>query len=171
MSVERFDPASYWEGRLDILLQRVMDDGTALQGLGDAALLRLPTVDFISYDDERMVRTVDAIREELDCDGLLRRYTVDDGSGVEEGAFVACSFWLVECLARQGRTNEARQAYDRAIATANELGLMSEEYDPAAKEMLGNFPQTLSHLSHLEAALALTAAEGQGKPRDTEPAG
>lgn len=137
----------------------------------DAALLRLPTVDFIRYDDERMIRTVDAVREELDWDGLLRRYSIDDGNGVEEGAFVACSFWLVECLARQGRTKDARQAYDRAIATANELGLMSEEYDPEAKEMLGNFPQALSHLSHLEAALALAAAEEQSQPRGTEPAG
>ena len=137
----------------------------------DAAVLRLPSVDFIPYDDERMVRTVDAVREELDFDGLLRRYTVDDGNGGEEGAFVACTFWLVECLARQGRDDEARAAYDRAIATANELGLMAEEYDPESHEMLGNFPQALSHLSHLEATLALAATEGQSTPRGTEPKG
>jgi len=137
----------------------------------DAAALRLPTVDFVPYDDERMIRTVDAVRDDLDFDGLLRRYSVDDGNGGEEGAFVACAFWLVECLARQGRRDEARSAYDRAIATANELGLMAEEYDPSSSEMLGNFPQTLSHLSHLEAALALTATEGQSAPWGTEPAG
>jgi GH15 family glucan-1,4-alpha-glucosidase len=137
----------------------------------DAAVLRLPSVDFIAYDDERMVRTTDAVREELDFDGLLRRYTVDDGNGGEEGAFVACTFWLVECLARQGRDDEARAAYDRAIATANELGLMAEEYDPESHEMLGNFPQALSHLSHLEATLALAATEGQSTPRGTEPKG
>jgi len=137
----------------------------------DAAVLRLPSVDFIAYDDERMVRTTDAVREELDFDGLLRRYTVDDGNGGEEGAFVACAFWLVECLARQGRDDEARAAYDRAIATANELGLMAEEYDPESHEMLGNFPQALSHLSHLEATLALAATEGQSTPRGTEPKG
>lgn len=137
----------------------------------DAALLRLPTVDFVAYDDERMIRTVDVVREELELDGLLRRYTVDDGNGSEEGAFVACAFWLVECLARQGRRDEARDAYDRAIATANELGLMAEEYDPGSREMLGNFPQALSHLSHLEATLALAATEGQDTPRGTEPAG
>ena len=127
----------------------------------DAAVLRLPTIDFIPYDDERMVRTADAIREELAFDGLLRRYTVDDGNEGEEGAFVACTFWLTECLARQGRAEEARAAYDRAIATANELGLMAEEYDPESHEMLGNFPQALSHLSHLEAALALAAMRDQ----------
>jgi GH15 family glucan-1,4-alpha-glucosidase len=137
----------------------------------DAAVLRLPTVDFVEYDDERMVGTVDAIREELDFDGLLRRYTVDDGNDGEEGAFVACTFWLVECMARQGRGTEARAAYDRAIATANELGLMSEEYDPDTGEMLGNFPQALSHLSHLEAALALAAYESRdGAVSPVEPA-
>jgi GH15 family glucan-1,4-alpha-glucosidase len=137
----------------------------------DAAVLRLPSVDFVAYDDERMIRTVDAVREDLEFEGLLRRYTVDDGNGEEEGAFVACTFWLVECLARQGRRDEAREAYDRAIATANELGLMAEEYDPESREMLGNFPQALSHLSHLEAVLALAAGEGHGAARGTEPAG
>jgi GH15 family glucan-1,4-alpha-glucosidase len=137
----------------------------------DAAALRLPSVDFVAYDDERMIRTVDALREELELNGLLRRYTVDDGNGGEEGAFVASTFWLVECLARQGRGDDARDVYDRAIATANELGLMAEEYDPESREMLGNFPQALSHLSHLEATLALAAAEDQNAPRGTEPSG
>jgi len=137
----------------------------------DAALLRLPTVDFIPYDDERMVRTVDAIREDLEADGLLRRYAVDDGNEGEEGVFVACAFWLVECLARQGRAAEARAAYDRAIGTANDLGLMSEEYDTGAGEMLGNFPQALSHLSHLEAVLALAALREGVPSLGTEPGG
>jgi GH15 family glucan-1,4-alpha-glucosidase len=137
----------------------------------DAALLRLPSVDFVPYDDERMIRTVDAVREELDCGGLLRRYSIDDGNDVEEGAFVACSFWLVECLARQGRGEEARATYDRVVVSANELGLMSEEYDPDSSEMLGNFPLTLTHLSHLEAALALAETAGRDGPRGTEPSG
>ncbi|HMC05957.1 MAG TPA: glycoside hydrolase family 15 protein [Solirubrobacterales bacterium] len=126
----------------------------------DAVLLRLPTVDFVDYDDERMVRTTDAIAEELDFGGLLRRYSSDDGLGVEEGAFVACTFWLAECLARQSRLDEAREVFDRAVSTANGLGLFAEEYDPKRREMLGNFPQALSHLSHLEAVLAV--AEGEG---------
>jgi GH15 family glucan-1,4-alpha-glucosidase len=131
----------------------------------DAALLRLPTVDFIAYDDERMIRTTDAIRERLDWDGLLRRYDADDGLPGREGAFVACSFWLAEVLARQGRIEEARAAFDRTIATANGLGLFSEEYDPERRVMLGNFPQALSHLSHLEASIAL--AETQAPPGPT----
>jgi GH15 family glucan-1,4-alpha-glucosidase len=118
-----------------------------------------------------MVRTVDAIRDELDADGLVRRYTVDDGNEGEEGAFVACAFWLVECLARQDRAAEARAAYDRAIATANDLGLMAEEYETDAGQMLGNFPQALSHLSHLEAVLALTALRDGVPALGTEPGG
>lgn len=118
----------------------------------DAALLLLPKVDFLDYKDERMVRTADAIREELDDDGLLLRYR-DRGS--KEGAFVACSFWLVEHLARQGRPDEARRVFDRAVAAGNDLGLFSEEYDTREDELLGNFPQGLSHLSHITAALAM----------------
>jgi GH15 family glucan-1,4-alpha-glucosidase len=145
------------------------DRGTFVQAFGnpdlDAVLLRLPVIEFVAYDDERMIRTTDAIMRELDFDGLLRRYTSDDGLEGEEGAFVACSFWLVECLARQRRPEEARAVFDRAISTANGLGLFAEQYDPASGQMLGNFPQALSHISHLEAALAL--AESQAAPGET----
>jgi GH15 family glucan-1,4-alpha-glucosidase len=127
----------------------------AFDGEGlDAALLRLPAVGFCEWDDERMVGTADAIRERLDLGGLLRRYDADDGMA-PEGAFLACSFWLATCLARQGRAPEARSVFDRAAATANDLGLFAEEFDPAAGRMLGNFPQALTHLSHIEAAIAL----------------
>jgi GH15 family glucan-1,4-alpha-glucosidase len=120
----------------------------------DAALLLLPRVGFVGYDDERMVRTTDAIREELDDDGLLKRYQTD---GAEpEGAFLACSFWLAECLARQGSLGDARAVFDRTLATCNDLNLFSEEYDTARGEMLGNFPQGLTHLSHISAAVALS---------------
>ncbi len=135
----------------------------------DAALLRLPTLEFIDYEDERMVRTVDAIRSELDLGGLLRRYNSDDGLEGEEGAFLPCTFWLASVLAGQGRTGEAREAFDRAIAAGNGVGLFSEEYDPETKEMLGNFPQALTHLSHLEAALALAEAEGGPASDDQGP--
>ncbi|HEY1358612.1 MAG TPA: glycoside hydrolase family 15 protein [Thermoleophilaceae bacterium] len=135
------------------------DRGIYVQAFGhediDAALLRLPTLGFLAWADERMVRTTDAIRAELDWDGLLRRYTADDGLEGGEGAFLACSFWLVTALAGQERLPEARAAFDRAMATANGLGLFAEEYDPDAGEMLGNFPQALTHLSHIEAGLAL----------------
>jgi GH15 family glucan-1,4-alpha-glucosidase len=118
----------------------------------DAALLLLPRVGFIDYRDERMIRMTNAIREDLDDDGLLKRYRSE---GVQEGAFLACSFWLAECLAHQGRTEDAQSVFDRTLATANDLDLFSEEYDTEAKESLGNFPQGLTHLSHISAAVAL----------------
>ena len=122
----------------------------------DAALLLLPRVGFVADDDPRMVRTVDAVRDELSADGgLLRRYRVDDGLDGEEGAFLACSFWLVECLVRQGRRAEAEALFDRLAGLANDLGLYAEEADPASGEQLGNFPQALTHYAHIGAALAL----------------
>jgi GH15 family glucan-1,4-alpha-glucosidase len=126
----------------------------------DASLLLLPSVGFVDYGDTRMVRTTDAVRRELEAGGLLRRYPEGlDGLPGREGAFLACSFWLVNCLARQGRFAEARAAFSRAAATGNDLGLFSEEYDVDRGEMLGNFPQALTHLSLIEAALALEQAE------------
>ncbi len=121
----------------------------------DAALLLLPSVGFVAWDDPRMLRTVDALRRELEVDGLLLRYRTPDGLEGAEGAFVACTFWLAECLARQGRTAEARAAFARASATANDLGLFAEEFHPASGTLLGNFPQALTHLSHIAAAVAL----------------
>jgi GH15 family glucan-1,4-alpha-glucosidase len=131
----------------------------------DAALLLIPHTGYVDAADERMVRTVDAIREELEEEeGIVRRYRADDGLGKEEGAFLACSFWLAECLARQGRAAEAEAVFDRAAATANDLGLFSEELDPGSGAMLGNFPQALTHLSHIAAAVALErAAAGHGE--------
>jgi GH15 family glucan-1,4-alpha-glucosidase len=127
----------------------------------DAALLLLPSTGFVAWDDERMLRTVEAIRAELEADGLLLRYRTADGLEGTEGAFVACTFWLAECLARQGRAAEARAAFARASATANDLGLFAEEFDPASGTLLGNFPQALTHLSHIAAAVALAG----GSPR------
>ena len=91
---------------------------------------------------------------------LLLRYRRPKAE--REGAFLACSFWLVECLARQGRDDEARQVFDRTVATGSELGLFSEEFDTDSGEMLGNFPQGLTHLSHIAAAVALGQRQGAG---------
>lgn len=125
----------------------------------DSALLLMPTVGFLDYNDERMVRTVDVIREELDSDGLLLRYSHgNDSLPGNEGTFLACSFWLAECLTHQGRLSEAREVYGQAVATANDLGLFSEEYDTDTSQMLGNFPQGLTHLSHIAAAVALASS-------------
>jgi GH15 family glucan-1,4-alpha-glucosidase len=122
----------------------------------DAALLLLPTVEFVDWRDERMLRTTAAVREELDAgDGLLYRYRRRDGLGGREGAFLCCSFWLAECLAEQGELSEARAVFDRAVSCANDLGLFSEEVDPESGELLGNFPQGLTHLAHISASVAL----------------
>jgi GH15 family glucan-1,4-alpha-glucosidase len=130
----------------------------------DAALLLLPATGFVAHDDERMLRTTDVIRRELASDGLILRYKSVDGLHSREGTFLACTFWLVECLARQGRRREALRAFKHATAAANDLGLFAEEYDPRSKEMLGNFPQGLTHLAHLSAALALDPKPSRRRP-------
>jgi GH15 family glucan-1,4-alpha-glucosidase len=141
--------------------------GSFVQAFGsgelDAAVLLLPTFGFVEWDDERMVGTVDAVREALDVGGgLLLRYTQDDSLEGKEGAFLACSFWLVECLAHQRRLEQAQEVFDRAVATANDLGLFGEEYDVEAEEILGNFPQGLTHLAHIAAAVALNECRVSG---------
>jgi GH15 family glucan-1,4-alpha-glucosidase len=129
----------------------------------DASLLLLPGVEFVAWDDERMIRTTDAIRSELSRKGLVLRYQAEDGLQGDEGVFVACTFWLAECLAHQRRPKEAREAFDRACRCANELGLFAEEYQPDSGEMLGNFPQGLTHLAHISAALALEQTRHSGE--------
>ncbi|MGH8199924.1 MAG: glycoside hydrolase family 15 protein [Steroidobacteraceae bacterium] len=131
----------------------------------DAALLLLPAVDFVAWDDERMLRTTEAIRKHLSRSGLVQRYRAKDGLRGKEGVFLACTFWLAECLAHQRRHKEARQAFDRACRCANDLGLFAEEFEPRRGEMLGNFPQGLTHLSHVSAALALEELEKKPRPR------
>jgi GH15 family glucan-1,4-alpha-glucosidase len=122
----------------------------------DSSLLLLPIFNFVDYGDERMVLTTNAIMEDLGNDGLLYRYPQgDDGMTEGEGVFLACSFWLVECLAQQGRHDEADTVMRRALSTGNDLGLFSEEYFVATGEMLGNYPQGLTHLSLIAAAVAL----------------
>jgi GH15 family glucan-1,4-alpha-glucosidase len=137
--------------------------GVFVQAFGgtqpDAALLLLPSVGFVAYDDERMIRTTDVIRSKLSVDGLLLRYRTRDSLPGQEGVFLACSFWLAECLARQRRLTDAREVFDRAATTANDLGLFSEEFGTGTGEMLGNFPQGLTHLSQIMAALAIRDAD------------
>jgi GH15 family glucan-1,4-alpha-glucosidase len=126
----------------------------------DAALLLLPTVEFVDWRDERMVRTTAAIREELHAgEGLLYRYRRRDGLPGQEGAFLCCSFWLAECLAHQGELVDAQEVFDAAVTSSNDLGLFSEQVNPRTRELLGNFPQGLTHLAHISAALALAQAQ------------
>jgi GH15 family glucan-1,4-alpha-glucosidase len=141
--------------------------GVYVQAFGrkamDGALLLLPRTEFVAWDDARMVRTVAAVREQLDAGGgLLYRYRRKDGLEGQEGAFLCCSFWLSVGLARSGDLAEARSVFDAAIATANDLGLLSEEADPSSRGLLGNFPQALTHLSHIDAAIALAQMEAAG---------
>lgn len=159
-------PAERWRAAREEM-RAVIEDrgydrsrGIFVQAFGeralDAALLLLPEVEFVDYGDARMVRTVDAICEELNDHGLILRYRTDDGLRGTEGVFLACSFWLAGCLARQNRREAARQWFDRAMDCANDVGLFPEEYDPRSGLMLGNFPQGLTHLAHVSAALALS---------------
>jgi GH15 family glucan-1,4-alpha-glucosidase len=126
----------------------------------DASLLLLPIMGFVNHRDERMIRTTNAVWKDLEEAGLLRRYApTDDGLTGREGVFLAASFWLAECLARQGRSEEAHKVFKRALATGNDLLLFSEEYDPETREMLGNFPQALTHLSLIAAIVAFKDME------------
>jgi GH15 family glucan-1,4-alpha-glucosidase len=122
----------------------------------DASTLRAARIGFVDPGGELMEATIDAVRRELGAGGpLLYRYS---GQEDVEGAFVACSFWLVEALARAGRTGEARETMDELLEFANGLGLFAEEVDPDSRAHLGNFPQGLSHLGLVTAAAAVEAA-------------
>jgi GH15 family glucan-1,4-alpha-glucosidase len=124
----------------------------------DASVLLMPIVGFLSPTDPRVVSTVEAVQRELMVDGLLHRYRTResvDGLPPGEGVFLPCSFWLVQVLALQGRQDEARALFHHLLALRNDVGLLSEEYDPKAGRMLGNFPQAFTHLALVEAAVAL----------------
>jgi GH15 family glucan-1,4-alpha-glucosidase len=123
----------------------------------DASLLLMPLVKFIAPRDPRWLSTLDAIGRELVSDSLVYRYNAQaapDGLKGDEGTFSICSFWYVEALARAGRTDEARLAFEKMLTYANHLGLFSEEIGPSG-ELLGNFPQAFTHLALISAAVNL----------------
>jgi GH15 family glucan-1,4-alpha-glucosidase len=120
----------------------------------------VPLVGFLPPNDERVIGTVEAIQRELTQDGFVLRYDSTksdfvDGLTGREGAFLACSFWLADDLHLIGRHDEAVELYDRLVAMRNDLGLLSEEYDPIAKRQVGNFPQAFSHVSLVNTAVGL----------------
>ncbi len=130
----------------------------------DASLLLIPQVGFLPPDDERVVSTIDAIDRTLSVgDGFVLRYDVgesDDGLGEGEGAFLLCSFWMVDALAQIGRRREAEERFERLLGLRNDVGLLAEEYDTAAGRLIGNFPQAFSHIGLVNSAANLSVAEG-----------
>jgi GH15 family glucan-1,4-alpha-glucosidase len=124
----------------------------------DASLLLIPITGFLPAKDPRVVSTLEAIRRELTVDGLVLRYRTHesaDGLPPGEGVFLACSFWLADNLCMQGRRDEAHETFERLLGLANDVGLLAEEYDPAAGRLLGNFPQAFSHVGLVNTAMNL----------------
>jgi GH15 family glucan-1,4-alpha-glucosidase len=150
------------------------DRGTFTQYYGsrslDAALLLIPQVGFLPSWDERVRGTLRAVHDELSVDGFVRRYdTDDDVDGVrgDEGAFLACSFWMADALVLDGKVDAGRAMFERLLDLRNDVGLLAEEYDVAAGRQLGNYPQAYSHVALVNTALNL--ANGAGIRSDAEP--
>ncbi|MCI4066502.1 glycoside hydrolase family 15 protein [Micromonospora sp. R77] len=164
-------PVDRWRGIRDAVHAEVCDRGfdparnTFTQFYGsdglDAALLLLPRVGFLPWHDPRVVGTVEAVRRELCTDGFLLRYQPQHDQNVDglpggEGAFLACTFWLVDALHNTGRTAEAEETFARLLDLRNDVGLLSEEYDPAARRQLGNTPQAFSLVGLVNSARQLS---------------
>jgi GH15 family glucan-1,4-alpha-glucosidase len=137
----------------------------------DASLLMIPLVGFLPADDSRVAGTVRAIERELLRDGFVHRYPATerqrevDGLPPGEGAFLPCSFWLADNYVLAGRYQEARALFERLLALANDLGLLSEEYDVDARRLVGNFPQAFSHVGLVNTARNLARAHGPAESR------
>jgi GH15 family glucan-1,4-alpha-glucosidase len=173
-SAERFGleaPLDRWREVRDTIHRTVCDRGfdkargSFVQSFGsqelDASLLLIPHMGFLPADDPRVIGTVAAIERELLVDGFVRRYDTSvakDGLPPGEGVFLPCSFWLAEIYAAQGRYEDAEALFRRLLALRNDLGLLSEEYDPASGRLVGNFPQAFSHLALVCTAMTLAGA-------------
>ncbi|HMG44016.1 MAG TPA: glycoside hydrolase family 15 protein [Acidimicrobiales bacterium] len=183
-SVESFGldgPADRWralrdEVHADVCANGVDERGAFVQSYGstdlDASLLLVPLTGFLPPRDPRVRATVDAIATELtDESGFVWRYEPKvevDGLGGKEGAFLLCTFWLVDCLAMTGRVEQATALFERLLALRNDVGLLSEQYDPVAGRMLGNFPQAFSHVALVDSATHLRDSRGGALRRRTE---
>jgi GH15 family glucan-1,4-alpha-glucosidase len=169
-------PTQRWRGLRDQIHAEVCgrgfdpDRGTFTQSYGsrglDAALLLIPRVGFLPWTDPRVVGTVDAIQRELCVDGFVWRYDPQADGNVDglpggEGVFLACSFWLVDALQGAGRTDVARKLFERLLDLRNDLGLLSEEYDPTLRHHLGNTPQAYSHVGLVNSAHMLAGGAAQ----------
>jgi len=179
-SAEEFDlkaPLEHWRTVRDTIHAQVCARGfdtardSFVQSYGstalDAALLLIPKVRFLPPTDPRVKGTLAAIEKELVRDGLVLRYDsgiTEDGLPPGEGAFLACSFWLVDNYVLQERYDEAHALFERLLSLRNDVGLLAEEYDPVGKRQLGNFPQAFSHLSLINSARNLMMADGKVRP-------
>jgi GH15 family glucan-1,4-alpha-glucosidase len=130
----------------------------------DGSLLTMALLEFEDPAGERMQRLVDAVRRELADGPLVFRYRGEDGVEGEEGAFLTCSFWLVDALAQGGRLDEAERLMDELVSLSNDVGLFSEEMDPRSRDFLGNFPQGLTHLALVNAAVSIEDAKEGRRP-------
>jgi len=180
-SSEEFDlpgPVEDWRRIRDDIHRDVcangynQDLGHFVQAYGgkemDASLLLIPSIGFLPPTDRRVSATVEAIERELLVDGFVRRYDTgktDDGLPPGEGMFLACSFWLADAYQMLGRVAEAEALFERLLALCSELGLLSEEYDPAQRCLVGNFPQAFSHISLINTAHNLSRAEKPSNQR------
>jgi pentatricopeptide repeat protein len=149
--------------------------GSFVQSYGshelDASLLMLPMVGFLPVQDPRVQGTIRAVERELLVDGFVLRY--DTRSGVDglpdrEGAFLACTFWLVDAYVMMGRFDDARRLFERLLTLRNDVGLLSEEYDPVSKRLVGNFPQAFSHIALIDSAHNLTSARKPAEQRSSK---
>ncbi len=170
-SAEQFGleaPLDRWKATRRAIHERVCREGfdpklnSFTQSFGsdllDASLLMIPLVGFLPPDDPRVEGTVAAIGKHLRKDGFVARYDssqTDDGLPPGEGAFLPCTFWLADCYAVMGRRAEARELFERLAGLCNDVGLLSEEYDPAARRLLGNFPQAFTHVGLVNTAFNL----------------
>jgi GH15 family glucan-1,4-alpha-glucosidase len=137
----------------------------------DASLLLMPLVGFLPANDERILGTVRAIEQRLYVDGFVYRYDsalTDDGLPPGEGAFLACTFWLIDNYLLQGRHAEARQLFDRLLSIRNDVGLLAEEYHPIQKRQVGNFPQAFSHVALVSTAYNMMRSERRAAPRRSD---
>lgn len=176
-------PVDRWRRLRAQIHREVLDEGydpdrnTFTQYYGsttlDASLLLIPQVGFLPADDPRVHGTVAAIERELVLgDGLLLRYpTTDSPDGLPpgEGAFLLCSYWLVDALAMIGRRDDARRIFDQLLTLRNDVGLLAEEYEPAIGRLLGNFPQAFSHLGLVASAYNLGTGRGPAEERGHNP--
>jgi GH15 family glucan-1,4-alpha-glucosidase len=151
--------------------------GTFVQSYGsqelDASLLMLPMVGFLPPDDARMRGTIAAVERELLVDGFVLRYDTrsdTDGLPAGEGAFLACTFWLVDAYVLTGRLDDARRLFERLLTLRNDVGLLAEEYDTAGKRLAGNFPQAFSHIALVNSAHNLAGALKPAEQRSSHSA-